>query len=542
MKRQLSLGLDLSTQGLAAVILDIDRLEMVYEHSLDYIKDSRFKDFGLSSRDYILPPGEDGEANQPPEMYWAALDALLGDIQKAGVDMADIVVINNSAQQHGHVYLNSRATAIFNRLNSREASLSSLPDLLRGSLAFPAAPIWMTSNTRQEAADILHNIGGRTVMIQLSGSSAPLRFTGIIMRKIARQFPEAYRETARLQLLSSMITAILTGNAGADIDFGNACGMSLMNYHRRQWSHRLIKAVSQDLPGGAAGFRSKLPSLVAPDKLVGKVAWYFVSRYGFNPECAVTAGSGDNPQSKVLITGDLLSLGSSLVNMVSTDSRTLDRNGFANGMYDGVGRPFIFGCRTNGALVWDQVRSRYGLPKEDYRLAEKALQAAPLGQNLVFWQPRHESLPPSSSFDLTRTSHELTTFGTDYAGLIESAMAAVYYHSQGFADETGAPLYVTGGAAASPNILRRIAAIWKRPVIPIEEGGAALGAAAAGAYSWLKACGEAVVIQDITQPLLKTETAVDPHIEDVQAFHAPGGYLERFAVAEQYLIKNHPLV
>ena len=142
--------------------------------------------------------------------------------------------------------------------------------------------------------------------------------------------------------------------------------------------------------------------MCAPDAIVGRIAGYFVGKYGFDPECRVAAGSGDNPQSKVLVTGDLLSLGSSFVIMVTSDGKTLDMNGFANAMYDGLGRPFIFGCRTNGALPWDRIRAIYGLGKEEYGPAEEALRRTPSGKNLVFWQPRNESFPPSGCYDLIR--------------------------------------------------------------------------------------------------------------------------------------------
>jgi xylulokinase len=43
--------------------------------------------------------------------------------------------------------------------------------------------------------------------------------------------------------------------------------------------------------------------------------------------------------------------------------------------------------------------------------------------------------------------------GNDYAGLIESTLAAVYYHSKSFTGETDQPLFVTGGATGSGEIM-----------------------------------------------------------------------------------------
>ena len=450
-------------------------------------------------------------------------------------------MINVSGQQHGHVYLNYRASSIFAGLNTKEASVSDLVTLLSGCLAYGAAPIWMTSNTAEQARFIRQHIGGKKNLIRLSGSNAPLRFTGLVMRRVAEQFPEAYEQTENIQLISSLLPAVLTGNSKVPVDFGNACGTSLMDYRRKQWSPQLIRAASEGLPGGESNFAGKLPPIVTPDTIVGNIASYFVSKYGFSPDCRVIIGSGDNPQSKVLVSGDLLSLGTSFVNMVSTDGRTLDMNGFANAMYDGVGRPFMFGCRTNGAMVWDQLRAIHGMDKKDYEPAEEALQKVAVGEHLIFWQPRNESFPPSGSFELVRVGSGGTNLGADYAGLIESTLAAVYHHSLGFTVETDEPLYVTGGATDSQGIMRRLAAIWNRQVVPIEKGGAALGAAVAGAYAFLKSEGELMDVQNFSAALLQRRGKIIPSAEDVSAFHRPGGYLERFEAEEAKLIRTHPL-
>jgi xylulokinase len=279
--------------------------------------------------------------------------------------------------------------------------------------------------------------------------------------------------------------------------------------------------------------------IVSPYTIVGRIATFFIERYGFSPDCRIIAGSGDNPQSKVLVTGNLLSLGSSLVNMVPTDGKQLDMNGAANAMYDGIGRPFIFSCRTNGALVWDQLRAIHGLQKEEYQAAEKALRETQLGRYMVFWQPREESFPVSDSYDIIRTTHDAPELGADYSGLIETTLGTVYLYSKTFAKESSEPLYVTGGANKSLEILRRVAAIWNKPVVRIEEAGAALGAAAAGAYAFLKTTGKEVKIEEINKKLLKKDEMIQPIPADVDAYHKTGGYLEKLSVAAEKIIREH---
>jgi xylulokinase len=538
-KPRLTFGLDVSTQSLSASVLDIDERKKLVGLSIDYLKDERLNSFGIREPDYILPPRSEGEADQPPLMFLAALDAIFFDLKKS-IPLEKVVVINTSGQQHGHVYLNSTAPSIFASLDKTGSETSNLVSLLKDSLAYERAPIWMTADTGKQASFIRNNTGGKEKLIKLSGSDAPLRFTGLVIRRTAEKFPEVYARTGVIQLISSFIPAVLTGNANIPVDFGNACGMSLMNYRRKRWSDTLLQAASRGLPGGKNTLRTKLPEITAPDAALGRIAAYFINKYGFNRECLIAAGSGDNPQSKVLVSGDLLSLGSSFVFMVATDGKTTDRTGAACAMYDGVGRPFMFGCRTNGALVWDQLRALYGMHKEDYAPAESSLKQASVGQNLVFWQPRDESFPSSGRFDLKRINVHSPNLASDYAGIIESSLAAVYYHSRGFSHSSEEPLHITGGAANSPGIMRRVAAIWNRPVAVTGKGGAALGAAIAGISAYFKSTGEKFNVEDYSAAVLPRGKIVEPISEDAGVFHNPGGYLDRFAKEEAKLIAKYP--
>jgi xylulokinase len=259
------------------------------------------------------------------------------------------------------------------------------------------------------------------------------------------------------------------------------------------------------------------------------MAPWFVKKHGFSTEARVLIGSGDNPQTKVLVDGDLLSLGTSFVMMVDTGAGLVDQRGWGNAMYDGVGRPFLFGCRTNGALVWDRLRQRAGLAANDFATGEAALANQAPGSVLALWQPDVESFPPSPSLPLTVDGD--SDFARAYPGCVDSALGLLYRGSLPWLGERGspgkatgpsaAPLFVTGGPTASPGILRRIAAIWNRPVVTIGTTGAALGAAAA-----------ALAFDGVTTPLLPPSTPVLPRAEDVDAYHRPGGYLDRI---ETYL-------
>ena len=542
---RLALGLDSSTQSLTAVLIDIDRGDVVYERSLDYRTDQRFARFDIDSN-YILP-GAPGEANQPAQMYLVSLEAIFADLRVHSSDLkfnlSDIAVVNVSAQQHGHVLLNAASQEKFESLNDADLnSTADLSSLLADIFAVPFARIWKTSSTAALAAKFRQAFGGKERIIEVTGSDAPWRFSAFGIAQTALEFPQQYQNTRIIHQISSLIPAVLLGSTQIPLDFGNACGTSLMHYTRRQWSDELIRIVGKDLPGGPQALARKLPDLASGLTVVGKIARYFVRKYGLDPRCLVGIGSGDNPQTKVLISGSLLSLGSSFVNMVDTDGQTMDMRGYTNAMYDALDRPFMFGCRVNGALCWDKVRALHSLDKKDYQPAENALTQTPPGNKgrIFIWHPDDEAFPPSAAFDPVRYGYDSSSLPADYAGVVESSLGSIYLNSEYFMAPDD-KIYVAGGPTSSPQVLRRIAAIWNRNVIPIEAGGAALGAAVSGACACLSSENQDFDRDRFCDSFLRTGKTVAPDPQDIAAYHCDHGYLSKLKRIESDLINQHPI-
>ncbi len=189
-------------------------------------------------------------------------------------------------------------------------------------------------------------------------------------------------------------------------------------------------------------------------------------------------------------------------------------------------------------MLWDRMRSMYGLGKNDYAPAEEALKQSVSGENLLFWQIRKESFPPSGIIDITRVGGFSPVFTTDYPALIDTVLASVYIYSKKFTRETRDTIYVTGGARNSREILRRVAAIWNRPVTPIQAGGAALGAAVAGVYGMYLSEQLPFDIDEYSSRLLKKEREIVPSGDDVARYHQKGGFLDRFMTAEAKVLKK----
>ncbi|HTX72178.1 MAG TPA: hypothetical protein VMC79_05075 [Rectinemataceae bacterium] len=515
----LVLGIDSSTQSTSAVIVDRNSFALVAQARVRYRDDPRLGSFGLTEAAPILPPREPGEADQPATLFLAALDALLEDLPREA--LARLAAVNVSAQQHGQVWLaadGAQAVRALRRPGS--GATGTLAGHLGCGFADDRAPIWMSADTEFEAAELRSAAGGGEAMTALSGSDSPLRFSGAVMRRRARRFPERYERTTHLHLLSSFLTGVLRGDPDAPIDWGNGSGTSLMDWRNRCWAPQLLFAASLGLAGGLAGLEARLPPLVHPLHVAGGIAAYFTERYGIPGDCAVVAGSGDNPQSKVLAEGSLLSLGTSFVLM--SEGGTPHRS--ANAMYDGLGRPFLFGCRTNGALVWESLRRAHGLAADDFAASDAALETVPPGAVLRLLQPERESFPASGIIDLGGRPD----FAEDYAGAVDSSLGLLVLASEPFAAR-GAELAVTGGAAASRAVLKRIANLWGTRVLPIADAGAATGAAVAAACALVPEGEREELARRGRRGAAQPGSPVEPDAALSEACRKPGGYLERLA-------------
>lgn len=221
----------------------------------------------------IMPAREPGEAEQPPRLFIAALEALLADLKAAGFDTAAIAAINTSGQQHGHVYLNAQAKAAFARLKDTASAESNLLNLLADSFAYGGALIWKTAQHRRRSRT--HPSGHRRQgrHHRTRRHDIPLRFAATVHR-VGSSYPVAYADTCHILQISSFVPAILAGDCTIPIDFGNACGTGLMNYKARAWDDVVMQAVAGDLPGGTAALAAKLPPIAHP-LAAGTVATYF---------------------------------------------------------------------------------------------------------------------------------------------------------------------------------------------------------------------------------------------------------------------------
>ena len=92
----LFLGLDSSTQGLKATIIDRD-LGVVQEEAVNFDRD--FSEFGTEGGVHRHADGL--RVTSPPLMWVAALDLLFKRLKDSGFALSRVVAIAGSGQQHG---------------------------------------------------------------------------------------------------------------------------------------------------------------------------------------------------------------------------------------------------------------------------------------------------------------------------------------------------------------------------------------------------------------------------------------------------------
>ena len=207
-----TIGLDVSTQGVKAIVLD-DNGAIAARAVHSFAEPFR--------------PDPDPAVRVCDPLTWLdGADRALRGLSALGVDV-DALPIGIAAQQHGTVY--TRAD---------------------GSLSRRLSPIWMDTSAAREADELEHRFGNE--MLHRTGSRAQSRFAAAQILKFVRTDPAAFAETARIDLVSSYVARHLTG--ASEIDFCDAAGMNLMDLATGDWDHEICDYISKDLV-------SKLPRI-----------------------------------------------------------------------------------------------------------------------------------------------------------------------------------------------------------------------------------------------------------------------------------------
>jgi len=499
----LYLGLDSSTQGLTAIVLDVerDRPRVVFESSVAF--DEALPRYG--TRHGVLPRDEPGVAVSSPPMWADALDLILGHVAASGLDLQQLEAIAGSAQQHGSVYFNADAAEVLRRLDPRSAPGGQVSR----ALSRPVAPIWMDASTSPECAEITAAVGGAEVLAARTGSRAFERFTGPQIRKFFKRDPAAYAATVRIHLVSSFLATLLAGR-DAPVDPGDASGMNLMDLRSSTWWAPAVDAT-------APALAPKLPPIAPSWTVAGTVAEYWRVRHHL-PAARVVVWSGDNPCS--LIGTGLVREGRVAISLGTSDTIF----GLMNEpRVDVTGTGHVFGAPTgafmgitvftNGSLARERVRDAFGL---SWSAFSELLAVTPPGNHgrvlLPWFDP--EITPRVLKAGVRRFALADDDAAGNVRAVIEAQMAALARHSQwmGVAIDR---IHATGGASANRAILQVMADVFGADVYQFEVGNSAcLGAALRAWHAHAVQAGHPLawddVVRGVAEPLASSRLKPDP--------------------------------
>ena len=302
-----TLGVELSTQSVKLVVLDLNASAVHYSGSFHY--DTTFPEYGTDGG--VLPSDIPDVRNTSPRMLVQAIDFAFQKLTDDGVDLRKLQAVKCDCMQHCTIYTNN----LFARAVKRLIPGKNLVDQIGRCLSRTTVPIWEDRSPREEVrylTDFLSSCGG---MHYLTGNRAELRFPAAQILKWARHFPEEYRHTSNIFVLSAFITSVLAGRIAA-VDTGDGWGTNLnhLDIEAPGWSRPVIAAADAYLQraGLSTSLAEKIGGMVPFDTVIGSINPYFAERFNVNPEALILAGTGDNPATLMGSGGNIvISLGTS---------------------------------------------------------------------------------------------------------------------------------------------------------------------------------------------------------------------------------------
>ncbi|KAL2824035.1 FGGY family of carbohydrate kinase [Aspergillus cavernicola] len=476
----LYIGFDLSTQQLKGLVVN-SSLKVLYVSIFDFDADSH----GFPIKKGVLTNEAEHEVFAPVALWLQALDGVLAGLAKQGLDFGLVRGISGAGQQHGSVYWGADAEALLKGLDKGKGGLE---EQLSGAFSHPYSPNWQDSSTQRECDEFDEVLGGVEELARVSGSRAHHRFTGPQILRFSRKYPDVYKKTSRISLVSSFLASLFLGHV-APFDISDVCGMNLWNIHDGAYDEELVKFCAGSF--GVEDLKRKLgdvPEDGGHD--LGKVHRYYVDRYGFSPDCTVIPSTGDNPATILALplrpSDAMVSLGTSTTFLMSTPSYKPDP---ATHFFNHPTTPGLYMfmlCYKNGGLAREQIRDAVNEKKGDKNPSNPwenfdkvALQTAPLGQKtgsdpmkMGLFFPRPEIVPNLRSgqwrFNYNPTDGTLTETENGWDGpldearaIIESQLLSLRLRSRGLTQspKEGIPaqprrVYLVGGGSKNKTIAK----------------------------------------------------------------------------------------
>lgn len=491
----LYLGIDVSTQGIKCIVIDIIKGEIVAESNVNFGKDLP----EYNSPDGFLPNTSPLNYHADPMMWVDGLELALERLQKTKVNMKAIKGISGSGQQHGTVYLGSE----FPDYKSNE----NLSTQIRSIFSRKTSPIWMDRSTESVCKEFDSKFGN--LLAKVTGSPAIERFSAAQIRAFYQNEPDKYESTQKIHLVSSFMASILCGHDVA-IDYGDGAGMNLLDLTTMNWNKDIAEFTAPRL-------LKKLPAVTNSHTVVGKLDSYFC-KYGFKEHIPILIWSGDNPNS-LIGTGCFepgvagISLGTSDTLFMPMQTYHTDPLGYGHVFGNPSGGFMSLICFSNGSLAREKIRD---LHKVDWHYFDViAMQETIPGNNGKIMLPYFsaESTPLVLNPKVVR-NYTQATVAEEIRAILESQICSMRLHSEWIGEKIHS-IRLTGGASTSLAIQQIIADIFQAEVEIIQvTNSAGLGSAMRAASEI-----ENITLKDLSTIFCKSKKVASPRIEYKDIYH-----------------------
>src|SRR6266852_3657510 len=434
-------------------------------------------------------------AEQRPEDWWrAAVEAIRGALEAAGIAGRDVRGVGMSGQMHGLTLLDRAG------------------DVIRPAL------IWCDQRSQPQVDSINRTIGKENVLAAIAN---PV-LTGFTLPKllwVRDHEPRNFERVAKLLLPKDYIRYRLTGDFATEVS--DASGTALFDVVRRRWSFDMMDRLGLD--------RSILPAAAESSDVTGVISKEAAELSGLQAGTPVVGGGGDQAASAVgngIVEPGIVSctLGTSGVVFAHMENVAYDAAGrvhtFCHAVRD---RWHVMGVTQGAGLSLQWFRNQMCAPGVTYDDLTGDAAQAPAGSQGLFWLPylMGERTP---HLDATARGGWIgITARHTRAELIRSLIEGVSYSQKDCLDiieQLGVAVKsvrLSGGGARSPFWRRLLADIFGKPVVTLEtQEGSAFGAALLA----LVGTGEFASVPEVCRAAIREVETVEPEPAQARQYAA----------------------
>jgi len=439
MTRRLFLGIDVSTTGAKALLIDEQGAVVA-----------------SATTPLTLQTPKPLWSEQDPHEWWkgsaASIRKALAD---AGATGADVAAVGLTGQMHGLVLLDAER------------------NVLRPAI------LWNDQRTARECEEI-HARVGRAALIREVGNVALTGFTAPKILWVRNHEPEVYARARLVLLPKDYVRLRLTGEAAMDKADGS--GTMLFDLKRRDWSRQVLDKL--EIPA------AWLPPTFEGPETTGRVTAQAAQETGLRAGTPVVAGGGDQAAGAVgagaVRPGVVsLTLGTSGVVFATTDAPLVEPEGRLHAFCHAVpGRWHFMGVTLSaaGSLQWYHDALT---PGEGFAQIVAEAEQAPAGSEGLLFLPYLSGERTPYPDPLARGAFVGLTLRHRRAHLTRSVLEGVAFSMrdcfsllQGAGLGAVSEVRIAGGGAKGALWRKIVASVLKLPMVTVNSTeGAAYGAA-----------------------------------------------------------------